>query len=229
MEMAAEEKEGRPQKENAVKTEKRFVDRIKSRRVIETIILVAIVLGAAMSAYYFLVLQNRIFTDKAEVSAPLIDLGVKSPSILKSVLVKEGDRVHDGTPVARLDNDYIAANTGGIIVSINDKIGKLFMPGEPIVTMINPQALRVTARIGENNGLSDIRAGQKADFTVDAFGSKTFSGIVDEIGRTALESSVVFSISDKREEKEFVIKIKYDTQEYPELLNGMSARVWIYK
>jgi len=62
---------------------------------------------------------------------------------------------------------------------------------------------------------------------VDAFDSKQFTGTVEEISQTSDQSSVVFSISDKRDEKNFSIKVKYDN--YPELLNGMSAKAWIYK
>jgi hypothetical protein len=39
----------------------------------------------------------------------------------------------------------------------------------------------------------------------------------------------VFSISDKREEREFEVRAIYDTNAYPELKNGMSAKMWIYK
>jgi len=99
----------------------------------------------------------------------------------------------------------------------------------PIVTILNPNDLRVVAHIEENNGLSDIRVGQKVKFTVDAFDPKEYLGTVDQIAYTSDESSIAFNISDKREVKEFIVKIKYDISSYPELLNGMSARVWIYK
>jgi len=39
----------------------------------------------------------------------------------------------------------------------------------------------------------------------------------------------VFSISDKRESREFEVKALFDSQAYPELKNGMSARMWIEK
>ena len=40
-----------------------------------------------------------------------------------------------------------------------------------------------------------------------AFGSKEFSGIVDEISPTARTGDIVFSISSKREINEFNVKI----------------------
>ena len=99
----------------------------------------------------------------------------------------------------------------------------------PIITIVNPDDLRVVAHIEETNGLSEVQPGQRVKFTVDAFDPKEYSGTVDEIARTSDESSIAFNISDKREVKQFIVKIKYDVATYPELLNGMSARVWIYK
>ena len=89
--------------------------------------------------------------------------------------------------------------------------------------------MRVVARIDEDKGLVDIHEGQHVDFTVDAFGSKTFSGVVDEISPTSRQNDIVFTISDKRPTNQFDVKIRFDNNEYFELKNGMSAKVWIYK
>lgn len=202
---------------------------LKRRILIERFALGLVVVALAAAAYYFLVLSNEIFTDKAEISAPLIQISPDSPSVLKQLLVNEGDMVGANAPVARMGNDYLMSRVGGLVVGVANQIGTTFSPGMPVVTMINPDDLRVVAEIDEDKGFADVRAGERAEFTVDAFGSKRYEGIVDEISKTSAQSSVVFSISDKREVKQFTVKIKYDVSKYPELLNGMSARVWIYK
>ena len=46
---------------------------------------------------------------------------------------------------------------------------------------------------------------------------------------TAESSDVVFTVSDQRQEQNFDVKIKFDTTLYPELKNGMSAKIWVYK
>ena len=66
-------------------------------------------------------------------------------------------------------------------------------------------------------------------FKVDAFGSKKYYGVVDEISPTSKESGIAFNISDKRETKEFNISVRFDNAAYNELKNGMSAKIWIYK
>jgi multidrug resistance efflux pump len=95
--------------------------------------------------------------------------------------------------------------------------------------MIEPKELRIVGHIAEDKGLADIKLGQKVVFTVDAFGSKEYSGVVSSISPTSRNSDIVFSISDKRQEQEFDVKVSYDVKSAPELKNGMSARMWIYK
>ena len=60
------------------------------------------------------------------------------------------------------------------------------------------------------------------------FPGEKFVGIVDEVSETSKDTSVVFSISDKREVKDFTIKVKYDTELYKEFKNGMSAKLKVY-
>ena len=95
--------------------------------------------------------------------------------------------------------------------------------------MIDPEQLRVTGQVEEDKGLKDIKVGQTAIFTVDAFGSKKYSGIVDQINPTADSGDIVFNISNTRQENNFDVKIRFDSNQYPELKNGMSAKLWIYK
>src|SRR5262249_54386642 len=98
-----------------------------------------------------------------------------------------------------------------------------------VVEMIDPSELRVVGKVDENKGLDRIAVGDSVSFTVDAFGGKTYSAVVDEISPTSEQSGIVFNISDKREVKQFDVKARFDTAAYPELRNGMSARMWIYQ
>jgi len=52
--------------------------------------------------------------------------------------------------------------------------------------------------------------------------------VVDEVDPSSNQSDVVFNISDQREEQQFDVKIRFNTQEYPELKNGMSAKLTIF-
>jgi multidrug resistance efflux pump len=187
------------------------------------------VLSVIGAAWYLIAQSKYVYTDKAYVDAPLIKLTPQAPGLLKYVHVDEGDTVYPYQPLARVGDEIISAQVSGTAVTVQKNLGAMFSPGQPVVTMIEPQELRIIARIEEDKGLSDVHPGQIVYFTLDAFGSKQFEGTVQSISQTSREGDVVFNISDKREVKEFNVKINYDHGLYPQFQNGMSARVWIVK
>ncbi len=212
-----------------IKKEEREVVKLK-KNVLMLIILGILAIGASIAGVAFLrVNTSRIYIEKSEIAAPTIDLAAQNPGVLQQVFVQEGDTVVANEQVARVGDELVKAQVAGTIIAVKNDIGKLFNKGEPVVTMIQPGELRVVGRLAEDKGLSDIRVGQRAIFTVDAFGSKQYEGVVDEISSTSRAGDVVFSISDKREMKEFNVKVRYDIAAYPELKNGMSAQIWVYK
>ncbi len=169
-----------------------------------------------------------VLIDKSEISAPIISIGPEASGILAEVYVKTGDAVNVGQPVARVGAETLSAKVAGTVIGVQNMPGQVFMAGSPVVTMIEPGQLRVVGKLDEDKGLDRIKVGEPASFILDAFGNKVFTGIVDEVSPTADESSVVFSISDKREVKQFDIKIRYDVNLHPEFKNGMSAKIKVY-
>ncbi len=191
------------------------------------IILGVVLIGGGI--WYWLDQSQYIYTEDASISAPLIQLTPQTPGVLKAVLVREGDGLRAHEPVARVGNEMITTEVAGTAITVKHDIGAVYNPGQPVVTMIEPQAMRVVASIEEDKGLTDIHIGQKARFTVDAYGSRQFDGTVEEVSPTNKAGDVVFNISDKRQEQQYEIKIAYDRATTPPFQNGMSARVWIIK
>lgn len=183
---------------------------------------------AVVGIFYLFMTSNQIYTDKADLESPNISISSQG-GVLQKMLVKEGDVVEANTPVAQVADQILTTTQGGVVISAENNEGKVLNPGEPVVTLINPAELKVIAHVDEDKGLSQIKVGQVVSFTVDAFGSKKFSGIVDSISSTSRQSGVVFNISDQREVKQFDVKIRFDVKKYPELKNGMSAKVTIFK
>ena len=140
----------------------------------------------------------------------------------------EGQTIPANTPVALVGTELIKSKVAGTVTNIQNQVGTTFSPGQAIVTMVNPVQLRVVGTIDENKGLDRIQVGQPATFTVDAFGSKQYQGIVDEISPSANSADVVFNISNARETQQFNIKERFDPTQYPELKNGMSAKLTIF-
>ena len=191
--------------------------------------IILLVLIIAIGTWY-LIDQNRyIYTDKASISAPLIQLAPTAPGELKLSLIHGGDTLSAHQPVARVGNEIISTEVAGTAIDVKQDIGTIYNPNQPVVTMIQPEELRVIANVEEDKGLKDIYVGQSVLFSVDAYGSQQFNGKVEEIASTDNSGDVVFNISDKRQEKQYQIKITYDQTSNPPFLNGMSAKVWFIK
>jgi multidrug resistance efflux pump len=190
------------------------------------ILIVAIAIGGYA---YLKITSSRIYIEKGEISAPQIDLSSQNGGILETLWVKEGDVVAKNQPVAQVGNEIVRSREDGMVVKIQDEIGKNFNPSEAIASIIKPADLRVLGTIGEDKGLKDIQVGQRVVFTADAFGSKEYQGFVEEISPSSKDKGLAFSISDKRATSEFVIKVRFSTDAYSELKNGMSAKIWVYK
>ena len=189
----------------------------------------ALVILAAASVYAYVLSSNReVAIASSTISAPLIDLSPSTGGRLNAVYVNPGDRVAAYSPVALVGTEVIRTKVAGLIVQINNTIGAQITPGQSVAEMIDPLQLRVVGKIDENKGLAQIRVGDPVRFTVDAFSGKTFDGVVDEVAPTSNQSGIVFNISGQRETQQFDVKARFDTNAYPELKNGMSARMYVY-
>lgn len=198
------------------------------RPIFRNVIILVIALVVIIGFVYWFLNRNKVSTDNATVTAPEIALSPDQPGILRELYVGEGDTVTANEPVARVGDQLVKTNIAGVVVSTSDMVGTLFNPGQAVVTMVDSTALRVLAKVDENKGLVKVAPGDSVVFTVDAFGSRKFQGTVESVIPSAVQSQVVFDVSDKREVRQFTVKIKYDTSVYPEILNGMSAKVTIY-
>jgi multidrug resistance efflux pump len=199
--------------------------------IIGVVIAIVIVGGAAGGVYYY-ISSKTVYIDDSIISAPLINLSPINSGVLQAVYVQVGDTVTQNEPVAQVGDEIVEAQTSGEIVSVDNNIGEFenALTGQAIVaTMIDPTQLRVVGELDENKGLADVAVGDPATFTVDAFGSKVYKGVVDEVSPTSVQSDVVFNISDERPTNEFDVYVRFDPTQYPELKNGMSARIWVYK
>jgi multidrug resistance efflux pump len=186
-------------------------------------------IAAIGGTFYWLSQQKYVYTDKATIQAPLIKLAPHAPGELKKVLIDQGDMLTANQTVARVGDEMLLTQVPGLAVIVQKDLGTIYQPGSPVVTMIQPAELRVVAQIEEDKGLQYIHVGQDVTFKVDAFGGKIYNGTVESVSQTSRSGDVVFNISDSRQEQQFDVKIQYDVNTYPELQNGMSARVWIIK
>lgn len=177
---------------------------------------------------YWYVSSWTVYIDLSTVQAPVINLSPTNSGPLQAVFVNVGDTVTANEPIARVGDEVVESQTSGEIVSVDKNIGELENAGQSVVaTMIDPTELRVVGHIDEDKGLTEIKVGDVAKFTVDAFGSKEYYGVVDEVGQTSV-ASVTNNIFNQRPTNQFNVYIRFNPARYPELKNGMSARMWVY-
>jgi multidrug resistance efflux pump len=192
-------------------------------------LIVLIVLLAIGGILYWNDLESKIYIENAQITAPVISISPASPGVIDDVYVSVGDHVRKDQTLAKVGDEVLHAKTSGLVTGVENTPGQMVPALSPVVSMIDTRELRVVGRVKEDKGLKDIAPGQYVEFTVDAFPSSQYHGVVEKVAPAAREGDIVFSISDKRQEQEFEVTVSYDVNAYPELKNGMSAKMWIFK
>ena len=171
---------------------------------------------------------GRIFIDDSLVAAPVITISPTNAGKVTEMDAYDGEEVKKGDTLAIVSGNTIHADTDGLIISAANQTGGSVSPQTQLIQMIRPVDLRVAGTIDENKGLDQIKVGQVASFTIDAFPGKTYWGFVDEVSPSAKQTQISFSISNERPTQQFVVYVRYDHTRYPEIKNGMSAKMTVY-
>ena len=172
--------------------------------------------------------HGKIYIDNSTLQAPVIVISPSSAGKVQEMDVKEGQTVQKGDTLAIVGSETLRAATDGLIITASDLTGSAVNPQTQLIQMIRPVNLRVTGTVDENKGLKDIRIGQVVSFTIDALPDNTYWGYVDEISPSAIAPAFSFSTSTERPTQQFTVYAKFDSSAYPELKNGMSAKMTVY-
>jgi membrane fusion protein (multidrug efflux system) len=79
-----------------------------------------------------------------------------------------------------LERATLKAPLKGIVSRRSVEPGQVIQPGQPLMTIIPLDTVWVTANFKETQ-IEEMRAGQRVEIDVDAYGSRTFSGTVESI------------------------------------------------
>ncbi len=128
---------------------------------------------------------NGVVTARTSVDV-LADVSGK----VTQLLVQIGDRVEKGQVVAEVDpskpgTEYVAnrvkAPISGIVTQISVQVGaSLASTSVPLMTISRTDDLQVKAEVSERN-LANLKVGQQADFSLDAYPDVRFSGKLSDI------------------------------------------------
>ncbi len=207
---------------------KKIISRFKDRKFLKRFILVLVVLILIGSYIAYQKFVGRIFIDNSLIQAPIVTISPSGTGKVQEIDVTEGQQVQKGDQLAVVGSQTLRADTDGLIVLAPNITGSTVSPQTQLIEMIQPVDLRVAGTLDENKGLEQIKVGQVVSFTVDAFPGKTYWGYVDEISPTAKTAQLSFSISSERPTQQFVVYARFNSSKYPEIKNGMSAKMNVY-
>lgn len=211
-----------------MKNFKKLFTYFKNPKILRVFVITILVILVSAGFVYFQKVKDRVFIDNSMISAPIIPIAPLAPGNLDKLYVYDGQVVKKGEPIAEVGDQTIRARQDALIVKAQNITGSVISAQNPAVSLIKLSDIRVTGTIDENKGLERIKVGQIVLFTVDAFAGKTYRGFVDEISPTAKQTQIAFSISSERPTQQFEVFAKFDTSKYPEIKNGMSARMTIF-
>jgi multidrug resistance efflux pump len=206
----------------------KIISVFKDKKFQQQFLVLTILFIAALTGYYFLKTADRVFIENSIVQAPITSISNDIPGKLMKNLVFEGDVVKKGDSLAMVGTDTLKSYADGMVIKVNRQIGSIVNAQTPIVQTINLNDMKIVGTIDENKGLEKIKLGQAVSFTLDTYPTKEFWGYVDEVAPSAKQTSLAFSISSERPTQQFEVFVKFDAHKYPEIKNGMSAKMYVF-
>lgn len=202
--------------------------KLKSRSFIKRFVIAILIIVIVGGYLYWQTTRDRVFIEDSTIQAPVISITAPTSGTLTELDTQEGKTIKKGDTIAVVSGTTLRSQTDGLVVTAQNQVGGSVSPQTTIVQMIDPTQLRVVGVIDENKGLDEIKVGQVASFTVDAYPGKKFWGYVDQISQMANQTAAAFSISNERPTQRFQVYVRFDASLYPDLKNGMSAKTTIF-
>jgi multidrug resistance efflux pump len=207
---------------------KNTISKLKTKAFLKILIAAVLIIVIVGGFFYWQMRKGRVFVENALVNATLITVSPSTSGRLIEIDAQEGKSVKKGDAIAVVGSETVRSTIDGLVVAVNNQVGGSMTPQSSVAQLIDPSQMRVVGTIDENKGLNKLRVGQVASFTVDAFSNQKFWGFVDEIGPTAKQTQLSFSISSERPTQQFQVYVRFPANKYPQLKNGMSAKLVIF-
>lgn len=206
----------------------KIMDLFKNKEFQKQFLAITGLLTVLTIGYYLMKTNDRVLIENSVVQAPITSISSDVAGKLMKNLVFEGDTVKKGDSLAIVGTETLKSYTDGVVIKVNRQIGSIVNASTAIVQTINLNDLKIAGTIDENKGLSKIKVGQPVSFTIDAYPDQIFWGYVDEVAPSAKSTSLAFSISSERPTQQFEVFVKFDARKYPQIKNGMSAKITVF-
>jgi len=216
---------------------------LNNKKAILAVLALMVLTLAGVTGYYW---YNSVYYVKTEDARVDGDIYRVSPQIAGEILevkVQEGDVVRAGQVIARMDDAalppggnvdlaLVKSPISGVVIKKLAHAGEIGAPGQPVVLVIKPQELYVTANIEETE-VHKVRVGQPVDIILDSIPGEKFAGQVDYIGEATLST---FSLLPRTNAdgnftkvvQRIPVRIKFKDVDSSRLLYGTNAVVKIH-
>ncbi|HDZ3286112.1 TPA: HlyD family secretion protein [Staphylococcus aureus] len=212
------------------------------KMILINVITVVVLLAIGIAGFYFWnKTTSYITTDNAKVNGDQIKIASPSSGQIKSLNVKQGDKLDKGDKVATVTVQGQDGETKdmelkmpqkGTIAKLDGMEGSMVQAGNPIAYAYNLDDLYVTANIDEKD-IKDVEVGKDVDVTID--GQKaSVKGKVDSIGKATAASFSLMPSSNSdgnytKVSQVIPVKITLDSEPSKQVVPGMNAEVKIHK
>ncbi|HCV0191117.1 TPA: HlyD family secretion protein [Staphylococcus aureus] len=212
------------------------------KMILINVITVVVLLAIGIAGFYFWnKTTSYITTDNAKVNGDQIKIASPVSGQIKSLNVKQGDKLDKGDKVATVTVQGQDGETKdmelkmpqkGTIAKLDGMEGSMVQAGNPIAYAYNLDDLYVTANIDEKD-IKDVEVGKDVDVTID--GQKaSVKGKVDSIGKATAASFSLMPSSNSdgnytKVSQVIPVKITLDSEPSKQVVPGMNAEVKIHK
>jgi len=124
---------------------------------------------------------------------------------------------------AQLAEMKIVSPTNCVLEVLSVKIGDVLAPNQPVATVLLPEHIWVRVYVPEQ-WLARIKVGESANVRVDGFLGKEFSGVIEQINRSAEFTPRNVQTVGERVKQMFGVKVRLDNSS-GNLRAGLSADV----
>lgn len=206
------------------------------KMILINVITVVVLLAIGIAGFYFWnKTTSYITTDNAKVNGDQIKIASPASGQIKSLNVKQGDKLDKGDKVATVTVQGQDGETKdmelkmpqkGTIAKLDGMEGSMVQAGNPIAYAYNLDDLYVTANIDEKD-IKDV------DVTID--GQKaSIKGKVDSIGKATAASFSLMPSSNSdgnytKVSQVIPVKITLESEPSKQVVPGMNAEVKIHK
>ena len=152
-----------------------------TKKLVGTIIGVAVAVGICILIYFIWSNTTYFSTQNAKVTATTINIVPSTAGRLTRWTVQEGDLVTENEVIGRVENtSYLRSPVNGKLVKSNVTVNQLVSQATVVGVVADTSDMYIQANVDET-AIMRVKTGQTVSVQMDAFPNRTFEGTVSEI------------------------------------------------